>query len=935
MLNICKFAFIAQVFVFFICSQVYGGAKRNLIENSNFEKVGDGGRISGWKTFVQGNSSVEISSEAHAGERSVKIQNPSFLSNKRALNVGICTNEFRSPPFRATVKISGWLKAENVKKGEGSYHKLRLTIYAMDENKGMLAHQEIACVDGSFDWRQFSGEMIIPKGTDLLKIGCWLTNATGVVWVDDVTAVVTKLPPSAEDMLKGDFNIEAPVIMPEPWKVKREKKKFEFSNVEFSPDQWDDRLKSAVEARFNAPVKNGDAELVLSKKISDESKVIVQRDFPDIPLESLGDEGYFLLTSEKSGKLKIYLIANTDKGLFYAFQSLKQVLSKKNDAFVCPLIQIADKPTLSLRGAVIGLLLREHKEIEAIRRCADLKLNLAYIGGTTLNNKLGGNPKFGTNWRKPFSESELKILKNVIAECRNNFVTPAITFSPRGNPPNCYSSDDDINIIVEKMLLLYNMGVRAFGLNFDDMSNSGNEGLGDKRDRVKFKNAGEAHLYFASNIYERLKKKADGVFEFFFLPMAYGRFKNMSDKDRAYLRTVSALPEGISFISCANGEDAIEHGYSDIIGRKHIIWDNFFCGWGRIGGAPAFIPPFEGDTRLSDKNIAGYFFLPQMKRYEDSALISWMTAADYMWSPERYDYQNSFKRAVLKALGDKSNIPKLADYIGRIEKLASLALPQNDKTARLNYVKESIEYLKNSKTELKGILSKNLYDSEVHTIDNTLNRFKLIENDLKKRPFPLKIRPLNGKMKIDGKLDEDAWEKCAPLSDFINIKTLDPARFRTSAKILYDEQNLYLGVVCYENNVAGIVAKHKARDSQVFADDSIELFLDTARTMKKYYHIAVNSSGAVYDAIVQNKAWNGKYEIGTNTGEDSWTLEMAIPFEQFGFDGIRPGMRWNFNLCREKNSQPKEFSSYALLILKGFHNPARFWTMEFEKGENR
>jgi hypothetical protein len=102
-----------------------------------------------------------------------------------------------------------------------------------------------------------------------------------------------------------------------------------------------------------------------------------------------------------------------------------------------------------------------------------------------------------------------------------------------------------------------------------------------------------------------------------------------------------------------------------------------------------------------------------------------------------------------------------------------------------------------------------------------------------------------------------------------------------------------------------------------------------------YYHIAVNSLGVVYDAIVQNNTWNGAYDIGTGVGNNSWTLEMLIPVKEFGFSEIKPGLRWNFNLCREKHSLPKEFSSYALLILKGFHYPARFWTMEFSKGEGK
>ncbi|MCF6174748.1 MAG: beta-N-acetylglucosaminidase domain-containing protein [Victivallaceae bacterium] len=936
-MNIMRnFVLTGILLLVFMSSRLFA-AEKNLIKNSSFEKEGEA--IPNWKVAQKSGSEILLSDNAHSGRKSVKITNNRFLTNRKALNVGIYTKEFHAPPYRSKVKVSGWLKADNVKKGPKGYHKLRLVLYALDENKGMLAHKDIAKVDGSFDWTEFSGSMIIPKGTDLLKVGCMLTNATGTVWVDDIKVIVTNLPPSAKDMLSGDFNIATPVIMPKPWKIKRTDKIFIFNKIYFNSQNLDKRIKDATDEYFTASrqvAQSNYLELIFSKTFSTEIRKIAENNFVGISLKDIGDQGYFVLTETKPKNIKVYLVANTDRGLFYALQTLKQAVKKINGGFTLSIIQVVDKPLLALRGAVIGLWLRQHKEMEIIRRSGASKVNFAFVGGTTLNNKLGGNPKFGTNWRKPFTSNELRTLKGVIDECHKNFIDPAITFSPRGTPANCYSSDQDINIIVDKTFAIYQLGGRTFGINFDDMSNSGSEGLGNERDRVKFKNnVGDAHRYFARQIYERLKRKiGKNDFKFLFLPMAYGRFKSMSQKDKAYLKNISSLPREIEFISCVNGDDVLKGGYSEYIQRKPIIWDNFFSGWGRLGGAPVFASSFEGDTLLNSKSINGYIFPPLMKQHEDGALISWMTITDYMWAPERYNYQESFKRAVLKAVGGQKNIPELADYISKSGKLSELAMPLKDKKMRLKYIMNNIKFLKKSKVKLKKILSTNLYKSEMRTIDKNLKNLELIKRDLSKKPFPVPVNRLNSKLKIDGRLDEKAWMNCQPLGDFTNIKTLKPAKYQTVAKMLYDDKYLYIGIISSEGqNASGIVAKHSKRDSQVFKDDSIELFFDPEQNMENYYHIAVNTLGTVYDAIVKNnqqkKSWNGTYNVKTKVGRNSWTLEMAIPINELGIKSIKAGQRWNFNICREKHSMPKEFSSYALLLLKGFHNPTRFWTMEF------
>jgi len=844
----------------------------SLVKNGSFEEEQDNKEnISGWKTAgsTEGAKVSRCSDTAKSGNFSVLIENNKVNLNK-VVNVGISTNEFPSPPALSKINISAWLKAENVRQGQASYHKLRLTVYALDENKNKISHHEIVCTDGSFDWKIFSGTMCVPKGTDLLKVGCWLTNSTGKVWVDDVQVTVSELPPSASKMLRGNFEIDEPVIIPNPWKRIKGEGNIVFKDVAVSFSNLNKDISENVKDFFKS--KNISCSMANEKKneslniyfikgaTSDTNHNKIKSIFPSLSLKDLGEEGYFLITDEKGdGDKNIYLTANTDRGLFYAFQTLKQIIlfDDKNKTYHIPQLQIADKPTLSLRGMVMGIWLRQGKALELIKYCEKYKLNFLYIGGTCLDNKLGGNPKFGTNWRKPFSENEIMQLKSILEEAGKRFIDVPVTFSPRGCPATCYSSDEDIDIIVNKMNSLYKLGFRTLGINFDDLSNSGSEGMSNPKDIELFGNdIGKAHSYFTEEIYKRLAKitgKAD--FTFYFLPMAYGRFQYMNDKDKNYLEKVSDLNQKIKFIACVNGNDLISGKYNDFIKRKAVIWDNFFAGWERVG-APAFIPPFDGDNRLSDENISGYMILPLPPRSEDASQVSRITAADYLWSPERYNPEASFKRAVLQMLGNRDNIRKLADYIDRAERIALFDFPSgNTRKEKVNIIQAEKDFLNNPdlRQTLKSILPERLLKQELSRIDNNLKDLNMIIEDLQQREFPVYVKRKTGEITIDGKLDEPDWKECTVLDKFINIKTNAQATVQTSGKLMYDDDNVYIAVICHEPDVKNIKAKHTKPDAQVYEDDSLELFLDTRQDKKNYFHIVVNTIGNFYDAKTYHK----------------------------------------------------------------------------------
>ena len=181
---------------------------------------------------------------------------------------------------------------------------------------------------------------------------------------------------------------------------------------------------------------------------------------------------------------------------------------------------------------------------------------------------------------------------------------------------------------------------------------------------------------------------------------------------------------------------------------------------------------------------------------------------------------------------------------------------------------------------------------------------------------------------VDGRLDEACWQEASQVTEFRILNSDAPATFKTTARVLYDDSALYLGLVCHEPNPVDILTKDVPFDNgDVFRGDCVEIMLDPGRSRNDYYHFGVNVSGARYDRSVTQSGhvgddrWNGRWQARTFVGKDFWSCEVAVPF--FGL-GIAPGTgsTWGINLCREKKRPVAENSSIA--EQGAFHVAGRF-----------
>jgi hypothetical protein len=65
----------------------------------------------------------------------------------------------------------------------------------------------------------------------------------------------------------------------------------------------------------------------------------------------------------------------------------------------------------------------------------------------------------------------------------------------------------------------------------------------------------------------------------------------------------------------------------------------------------------------------------------------------------------------------------------------------------------------------------------------------------------------DGKLKIDGKLNESSWKKAAPTAPFVDIsgEGFPTPKYETTAKMLWDDEYLYVGAVLQEEDIRHVL----------------------------------------------------------------------------------------------------------------------------------
>lgn len=172
---------------------------------------------------------------------------------------------------------------------------------------------------------------------------------------------------------------------------------------------------------------------------------------------------------------------------------------------------------------------------------------------------------------------------------------------------------------------------------------------------------------------------------------------------------------------------------------------------------------------------------------------------------------------------------------------------------------------------------------------------------------------------IDGKIEEDSWQKAAWTKDFVDIEgSLKPTPlYKTRARMLWDNEYFYIAAEISEPHIQ---AKLHQRDTVIFYDNDFEVFIDPDGDTHGYYELELNAINTVWDLLLTMPyrdtdsrvldAWDIKglksavQIIGSlnepSDTDEMWTVEIALPLDVLSEWGNIPaeGIQWRLNFSR-------------------------------------
>lgn len=156
---------------------------------------------------------------------------------------------------------------------------------------------------------------------------------------------------------------------------------------------------------------------------------------------------------------------------------------------------------------------------------------------------------------------------------------------------------------------------------------------------------------------------------------------------------------------------------------------------------------------------------------------------------------------------------------------------------------------------------------------------------------------------IDGILSEELWNTGVWENEFIQIRPYDgrPSKQRTEFKVLFDDNNLYVAIKCFDTSPDSIVNRLTRRDET--DGDLAGIIIDSFHDLRTAFVFGLSSAGVKSDFLMsndgfdENHSWDPNWWARTSVNDEGWIAEMKIPFSQLRFDK-NSGDVWGFNVAR-------------------------------------
>ena len=328
-------------------------------------------------------------------------------------------------------------------------------------------------------------------------------------------------------------------------------------------------------------------------------------------------EAYWLSVGDKGA----VVVGNDEEGLFYGVQTLLGSMAQGK----LEKGTVSDWPDVDFRGTVEGFYGTPWSHQARLSQ-------IEFYGRNKLNTYIYGpkdDPYHRDQWRKPYPADEAQRIKQLNEVSKQNGVNFYWAIHPG---VDIKWNNDDRDNLINKLEMMYALGIRSFAVFFDDIW-----GEGAKADKQA-----ELLNYVDDNFINR----HHDISPLIMCPTEYNRA--WANDEKGYLRTLGTkmnkdiriMWTGNSVVHCIDKESM--EWINSRIDRKAYIWWNFPVS--DFVRDHVLLGPAYGNGKDIADDMSGFVSNPM--EHAEASKIALYGIADYTWNMKAYDYQKDWTKAI-------------------------------------------------------------------------------------------------------------------------------------------------------------------------------------------------------------------------------------------------------------------------------------------------
>ena len=325
----------------------------------------------------------------------------------------------------------------------------------------------------------------------------------------------------------------------------------------------------------------------------------------------------------------IEIKSHDNLGAFYAIQTLRQIVnSDVAQGGSLPCLTINDWPQLPCRGVVEGFYgtpWSHEARMSLIDFYGLYKMNY-YIYGPK-DDPYHSSPY----WRELYPANEAANIRELVEACRRNRVQFVWAIHPG---PDIRWDEDDYNNLLAKFEFMYNLGVRAFAIHFDDISGEG------------------ANPHYQIPLLNRLNEefvaKYGDIAPLIVCPTDYTRlWANPTPKGSLVVYGNTLHPSVDIFWTgdavCSDLTEETVQWVSERVKRPILFWWNYPV-TDYVRHILLQAPVYGLSSAMDTDKVRGIVSNPM--EHAEASKLALYSVADYAWNPQAYNPIDSWERAL-------------------------------------------------------------------------------------------------------------------------------------------------------------------------------------------------------------------------------------------------------------------------------------------------